>query len=401
MPDRKLIVSLAYLGREFFLHLFKKYVLRQKSPGIDKFIEYYRDDRITPLTTIERDRHPDYTKCVACALCDPVCPVFATTGSEKFAGPMDIASCLSRDLTESARWPDPFLSTLCGACDRACPENVPVSEMIVTLRRKTRINQPENLPAFYRDAISSLGLGAGVFGKVALIPNETRGLSPLSTTDESPVLYWRGCREALWETNTIPKLLDKLGVKFTSVDEICCGALPFEMGLDYDPSPALERIRNAGVSIIVTGCPDCANELGRVLPEMKVKLAAELIYEKGAPNSKILAGKKVAFHDPCRVGRGTEVWDPPRDIIRNMGGELVSQEHEKETAICCGAGGGLLEVDAALAKKIARNRIDEIMATGADALVTTCELCARNLLSATKEVEKLKVYNITELYLTG
>jgi len=391
MPDKKLLVSLTYLGRQFFLHLFKKYILRQKSPGMDKFLEYYRDDLIVPLTKDERDRHPDFTKCVVCSICDPACPVFAATDSRQFAGPMDIACCLSRDLTESGRWPDPFLSTLCGACDRACPEKVPVSEIIVYLRRKTRINQPENLPAFYGDAIGAMKRGTGVFGKAA----------KAVTAERASVLYWRGCREAVWETNTTKKLLDTLGVKFTTVDELCCGALPSDMGLDYEPSPAMDRIRNSGATTIVTGCPSCANALKSALPDITVKSAVELICEKGAPDSKPLAGKKIAFHDPCQTGRSPEVWDPPRNIIISMGGELMTLEREKGTAPCCGAGGGLIEVDPELARRVARIRIEEIIASGAEALVTTCELCARNLASAVIENEKLNVYNLVELYLGG
>ncbi len=391
MLDKKVLTSIVYLGWEFFLHLLRKYVLRRKSPGLEEFIEYYREDRIVSLTAEERDRHPAYSRCIACGLCDPVCPVLNAVGSTRFAGPADVACSLSRDLTESGAWPDPFLSTLCGACDRICPEQVPVVEMITYLRRKSRLTVPENLPAFYREAIVNLEGGNGVFGKVA----------PSDRPDAAQLLYWRGCRQAVWETDITRKLLEELGVDFMTVEEDCCGGLPVEMGLDYDAAPVLERIRASGASGIVTACPICAATLRGALPEMSVKLAADLIYETGPPPGKLLEGAKVVFHDPCRMGRGPDVWEPPRDIIRNMGGELVGLEREKDTASCCGAGGGLLEVEPDVARKVARDRIDEIVATGANILVTTCELCARHLAENAQDIEKLRVYTLEELFLSG
>ena len=386
MLDKKQVKSILVLGWQFFLHMFQKFILRKKSPGYDDFIEFYRADRIVPMGERDRERHPDFSKCVVCELCDPVCPVFNAAGSTRFAGPMDIASCLSRDLTESGAWPDPFLSTLCGACESACPENVPVSEIIVHLRRKTRITQPENLPNFYRDAIANLDNNKGVFGKLATA----------SSDKKAPVLYWRGCREAQASNNTA-ELLKKLGVDFMTIDEVCCSGLPSELGLDYDSAPAAGRIRNSGATEIVTGCATCAKALKAALPDMEIKLAAEVAYKSKLPADKALEGEKVAIHDPCRMPRGAQTWDPPREIARSLGGEVVVLDREKETAPCCGAGGGLLEVDPDLAKSIARNRIEEVVSAGASVLVTPCELCARRLASAVSEGDKLKVKSLAEI----
>jgi len=388
MSEKARIASTAFLGREFILHMLQKYILRRPSPGFKEFIEYYRDDRIVPLTQSERDQHAEHSKCIVCGLCDPACPVLNAVGSACFAGPVDIACSLSRDLTESGAFLDPFLSTLCGACDCACPEQVPVSEIITRLRRNTRITRPEKLPAFYRDAIANLDEGKGVFGKSA----------PAGATGSAPVLYWRGCRVAASENGRTRKLLDKLASEYVTVEEGCCGGLPAEMGIDYDASEALKRIRGSGASQIVTGCPTCANTLRAALPEITVKLAVELIYKADSPTSDFLEGKKTAFHDPCRMGHGPDVYEPPRDILRAMGAELVPLEREKENVSCCGAGGGLLEVDSEIAQKVARNRIDEVVAAGAEALVTSCELCARHLRSVVGEEEKLQVYDLAEIF---
>ena len=229
MLDKKKFGAFALLGKNYFRYLFRKHILRKKSPGYDEFIEYYREDRIVPLSPEERERHMDYSRCVVCELCDPVCPVLTVAGSSKFVGPMDIASCLSRDITEFGAWRDPFLSTLCGACERVCPEGVPVVEMIVYLRRKAWATMPDKVPAFYRQAENNLKQNATVFGKAP------RQLS----TEKAPLLYWRGCREAMWETLLTLKLFDFLGIKFMTIEEGCCGGFPTELGIDYDTSSVL------------------------------------------------------------------------------------------------------------------------------------------------------------------
>lgn len=384
--DKKKIAAFTLLGKNYFLYLFRKHILRKQSPGYNEFIENYREDRIVPLTEAERDRHPDYTKCIVCELCDPVCPVLAAVGSEKFAGPMDIASCLSRDLTESGAWRDPFLSTLCGACGRACPESVPVSDMIVYLRRKTRITRPDKLPEFYRQAIVNLAANSTAFGKVPKQLSEAK----------SPILYWRGCREASSDSPITMKLLNFLGIDFMTVEEGCCGGLPFELGLEYDAAAVLGRIKNSGVKEIITGCMLCANFLKVSLPDVKVQFAADIIYNSAFTEKTPLLGKKAAFHDPCRAPRNSDAWGKPREVVRKLGAVPIQMPHEKEKAVCCGAGGGLMEVDLELAKKVARLRIDEAVDSGAEMLVTTCAVCAKNLSGAIENGENFKVLTLSE-----
>jgi len=388
MPDKKQLHAIYFLGREFFIHIAKKYILRRKSPGYDDFLEFYADDRTVPLTDADREKMPAFAACVTCEMCDPVCPVMKADDSTRFSGPMDIACCISRDLTLSGDWPDPFLSTLCGACDYVCPQSVPVSDIIIYLRRKNRLTNPAGLPDFYNRAAGNLKNGLGVFGKTAPASGESKG----------GVLYWRGCREAAEGSEEDTKLLEKLGIEYTTIEEGCCGGLPDEMGLDYDPSPVLERIKSSGAERIVTACPVCADSL-RAKLDLEVQLIPELLFGEKPPENA-LSGKKAAFHDPCRMPRRPQTWEPPRALLQKMGAKPVEIEREREKSECCGAGGGLLETDPDLAGKTARNRIEQVMEAGADILVTSCPLCAKHLASAVKEGERLEVMTLTQAFLT-
>jgi Fe-S oxidoreductase len=103
-----------------------------------------------------------------------------------------------------------------------------------------------------------------------------------------------------------------------------------------------------------------------------------------------------------RAGR-KGIYEAPRNLIRALpGAELVEMERIREYAWCCGAGGGVYEAFPELASFAARERVEEALATGAEALVTACPWCVRVLRDATREMEAgLPVYDLVELALVA
>ena len=70
----------------------------------------------------------------------------------------------------------------------------------------------------------------------------------------------------------------------------------------------------------------------------------------------------------------------------------------KEYAWCCGAGGGVNESNPEFAIWTGKERVDEAVSTGAEAIVTACPWCENNFNEAIKvSGSKLKVYDIVEL----
>lgn len=94
------------------------------------------------------------------------------------------------------------------------------------------------------------------------------------------------------------------------------------------------------------------------------------------------------------------MFDEPREIIRTIPGvNLVELSRHSENCQCCGRGGGNLEiVDAKLAKDIAKQKIEEIMVTGAKAVVTSCQQCVRTMTTCVKRNKiPIEVMDVTEL----
>jgi L-lactate dehydrogenase complex protein LldF len=77
--------------------------------------------------------------CIRCGACMNVCPVFRTVGGHAYAGPYPgpLGLMILEALGTGRGDPDlPFLSTLCGACDEACPVRIPITDVILELRRR-------------------------------------------------------------------------------------------------------------------------------------------------------------------------------------------------------------------------------------------------------------------------
>jgi heterodisulfide reductase subunit D len=95
------------------------------------------------------------------------------------------------------------------------------------------------------------------------------------------------------------------------------------------------------------------------------------------------------------------VYEPPRDILRNISGlDFVEMGRIREYSFCCAAGGGVRVAYPDLAHFAGTERIEEAKTTGAEALVTCCPFCELNFAETIEErKEKIKLHDLTELIL--
>ena len=107
----------------------------------------------------------------------------------------------------------------------------------------------------------------------------------------------------------------------------------------------------------------------------------------------------VTYHDPCDLGRGARVFDEPRELISSIPGvKFVELPRNRENCQCCGGGGNVEMIDATLSAEIARQKIDEILGTGAQAVITSCQQCVRTMTTYVRRNKvPIEVMDITEL----
>lgn len=110
--------------------------------------------------------------------------------------------------------------------------------------------------------------------------------------------------------------------------------------------------------------------------------------------------EKVTFHDPCNVGRRGGVVHEPRAIIRALGADFVEMMPHGVANFCCGGGGGL-GATAEFGKvrmQMGRAKANQIRATGAKIVITSCFNCLTQVRALNKEYDLgIEVKNILEL----
>ena len=227
------------------------------------------------------------------------------------------------------------------------------------------------------------------------------------------VLYlgcWASYRavESAWCT---AKILERLEVDFTVLgkDEKCCGMPYIEMGEEEKAQKLaltnLNAAREMGATKILTVCPGCYHSLKLALPklvseEMEVHHVASFLSEKITKGEieliKPMEGR-ITYHDPCKLARYYNIINEPRSVIKSIkGAQLVELLHSGNDARCCGRvyEKELTDLTVAMSKE----RIEEASSAKAQAIVTSCPICARNLLvGAQSAKKKIDVYDLPVL----
>ena len=92
--------------------------------------------------------------CIRCGACLNVCPVFREVGGHAygFTYPGPIGAVVTPSLQGLDDWHDlPYASTLCGACEDACPVRIQIPKLLLNLRAKSV--EQGHLPGWLRSSI--------------------------------------------------------------------------------------------------------------------------------------------------------------------------------------------------------------------------------------------------------
>ena len=190
--------------------------------------------------------------------------------------------------------------------------------------------------------------------------------------------------------------MDKAGVDFTYLgnEEKCCGT-PMLVAGKWDQFAEIlkhnyNEVKKAGGNTVITSCPACDMMWRKVYPEWAKKLHLDwdikVKHYSEIASEQIKAGKfkfpeinngnqTVTWHDSCHIGRASNVYEEPRNLIEAIPGvTLVDLEHNREEAHCCGSVLTLLK-DPAVAADIGEIKLKEARATGASKLLALCPCC--------------------------
>ncbi len=235
------------------------------------------------------------------------------------------------------------------------------------------------------------------------------------------VLFFVGCAGSFDDrakkiTKAFVKILNKANVSFAvlGTEEGCTGDPAKRAGNEFlfqmQAMMNIQVLDGYQIKKIVTACPHCFNTIKNEYPSLGGNY--EVLHHTQFINSLLqegkltveggsFKGKKITFHDPCYLGRGNDIYEAPRELIKKLDGELVEMKSCREKAFCCGAGGAQMFKDAEKGdKEINIERTEQALDVSPNIIATGCPFCNTMLTDGIKIKEKeseVAVLDIAEL----
>ena len=335
--------------------------------------------------------------CVECGRCTEHCPA-ANTG--KLLNPKEIVLGLRAYLNDLGPTSDQpllgkynsqnavFQCTTCGACEFQCPVGIEHVPILIGLRRGA-----VNTGAWEDDHGSKLFL-ALERGSNALGINpaerdkfiEKQKLPLFDGTQE--YCLWLGCmggydpkgREIVAD---FARIMNFLGTSYGVLRKEKCAGDPVrrlsnDLLFQQLAEANLEALAQNKVKKIVTICPHCVRTIQEDWKEFgtppEIEHHSEFMARFADRLPKQHRDEKIAFHDPCYLGRYRNVYDEPRAVAA-LAGTVVEAPRNHERSFCCGAGGGLSFLGEETGERVSHVRAAELVATGATTIGTACPFC--------------------------
>lgn len=372
--------------------------------------------------------------CTGCCLCADVCPAVSATADGQLSGVYRLNELRRIMRSRKGLWrrffgkqapteaqlkqfsDTVFRCSLCGRCQQICPSGIKLKDLWLSLRQDLVHSHA------YPQKVDMIGENIAESHNVFNEDNEERAewVEDIPAAPDhgyikakADVVYFTGCVAAYFPmAQAIPmalvEILDVARVDFTLLgeDEWCCGFPMLGAGLrdrvDDLIDHNLQAVRAKGAKKVVFSCPSCYHMWRKHYPrEFEIYHVTQYLNELMTSGQLAFndLSLTVTYHDPCDLGRGSGEYEAARQVIRALPGvKLVELAHNRENCLCCGGGGNLEMIDPGLSADIARAKIDEVLQTGANAVVTACQQCVRTMTTYAKRNKvPIEVMDITQL----
>lgn len=344
------------------------------------------------------DRHSSYTEvqthaCSSCGVCIGVCQMSYAAGINDIQSTYFIKG-LRNDRDIAAITAN---CLMCGRCEEVCPVGIELGPMRLIERRQGE-RSDMRLSLLERYALTR---------KRSSIEKEaTQSYRYLvrEEPEKADVLFFAGCMTHLTPSviAAMKKIMESAGVRYRFMDEkggVCCGRPLMLAGRDREARELINHnsdiIWKSGARILVTSCPICYKVFREsYYLEARVMHHSEfinLLIEEGSLRLGYLH-RKVVYHDPCELGRGSGIYDEPRAVISYVA-ELQSAQQEENMSLCCGGSLGNLTLSSGKRAEIAADAARTLTLASPDELITACPLCKKTFAQATET----RVTDIAEL----
>jgi Fe-S oxidoreductase len=336
-----------------------------------------------------------------------------------------------------------YTCTTCGACDINCKSvrDMEVMDTILALRAKCVEDGQGPMPE-HREYAELVEKQHNIYGedhkqRFNWLPEN------IKLSEGANVAYFVGCSTSYLYPNIARDTITILqagGIDFKLLhdEEYCCGAPLWRTGQVAEARKLAEHnlnsFRKQNIKTVIVSCAECYGTFKGFYPRIAeldfevlhiTEVLQKLLREGKLKLSKKI-GMKVTYHDPCLLGRLSELYVPwqgeiqafgyhkppkkfrrgtngvyeaPREILKAIPGvELIEMPRHEENAFCCGGGGGVPVAFPDFSQWVASERLREAMSTGTNAIISCCPFCESNFRYAiTKGESKMHYHDLTEL----
>jgi succinate dehydrogenase/fumarate reductase iron-sulfur protein len=363
--------------------------------------------------------------CIMCGACYSSCQVAGLDA--EFPGPHALLKAFLRvsdprdaitaerlDRLNAGIWD----CTTCHSCTIRCPKDLNPAEAVPALR--ARLVEEGRTPRQLGTALTSIFRQGNPFemargDRMAWIDS----LEVKDAAQEPVEALCHTCCQAAYDprgqqaARALIRGLQAAGVDVGVLrgDETCCGSEVRRIGetglFEMLAEEGSEVRKSAQASIEITGSPHCYDaylhhyaDPGYPV-EHYTQYVAGLLAD-GRMRLRKPLNVKVTYHDPCFLGKQNGVFEEPRAILSNIPGvELVEMAHHRDASLCCGGGGGRMWYEGSHPDaRLAPQRIEEALATGAGVIATACPFCLNMLDDAARTLgvgDRVQVKDIMEL----
>lgn len=352
--------------------------------------------------------------CIQCGKCTGGCPVSRKSALNPRALVYQMLRGEDFDLTQREELWD---CTTCYTCGLRCPKGVKAVDLVIGLRGQWI--ESGKIPTTLRAPLTAT-LNQG---NPLVLPREDRslwadGLNVPAMSPDLELMLFTCCENAYDpRVQPMPRALvnvlraANVGFGTLGLDEQCCGSEIRRIGesglFEYLRDDNIEKFSAAGVKKAVMTSPHCynvyKNEYGTppFAVEHYTQTVARLITD-----GKLKFGNKfqatVTYQDPCFLGKQNGIYDEPRAILKAIPGvKFVDMDRSRERSMCCEGGGGRMWLEGTNNKvRLANDRIQQALDTGANVLATACPFCFLTLSDAaiaTGHEDDIKVMDILQI----